>query len=117
MDKEKLFWQGIEQFNQGEFYECHESLEEIWLAEQSDNRLFYQGLIQVAGGFHHVQKNRLDPARKALPKARKKLENYPSKHHGIVLGELLEEVRVWEANLGLGQSSISSKKFPKIHRA
>lgn len=106
MDKEKLFRQGIEQFNREEFYACHETLEEIWLQEKSGDRSFYQGLIQLAGGFHHVQKGRMGPALKALPKARQKLEKYPASHHGIALSSLLDEVRSWE--------EFPSTPFPKI---
>jgi predicted metal-dependent hydrolase len=42
---------GIEQFNQGLFFECHETLEEVWLEEHGDDRKFYQGIIQIAAGY------------------------------------------------------------------
>ena len=28
--------EGIGQFNRGEYYECHETLEEIWMHEQGE---------------------------------------------------------------------------------
>lgn len=40
--------EGIECFNQGEFFQCHEVLEAVWVGEKGPDRLFYQGLIQVA---------------------------------------------------------------------
>ena len=42
---------GIEEFNRGLYFECHETLEEIWLEEHGEDRKFYQGIIQVATGY------------------------------------------------------------------
>jgi predicted metal-dependent hydrolase len=53
----------FECFNQQLFYEAHDVLEELWLAQRRQpNDLFYKGLIQLAGAFVHLQKNRLKPA-------------------------------------------------------
>lgn len=45
-----------EQFNRGEFWECHESLEEIWQEEQGEVRDLYKGLIQVAAAYVHLSR-------------------------------------------------------------
>ncbi len=45
---------GIEQFNRHEFFECHETLEEIWLIEPGEVRRLYQGILQVGVGFYHT---------------------------------------------------------------
>jgi len=37
------FLEGVEEFNRGEFYECHETLEALWLAEPRPIRGLYQG--------------------------------------------------------------------------
>ena len=42
------------EFNEGKFFECHETLEEIWQEEQGDVRDLYKGLIQVAAAFVHI---------------------------------------------------------------
>src|SRR5262250_1591739 len=49
------FLKGIEEFNQQLFFECHETLEEIWLEDHGDNRQFYQGIIQIAAGYFKWQ--------------------------------------------------------------
>lgn len=50
-------------FNRGEFYEAHDILEDLWLGERGQPLAkFHQGLIQLAGAFVHLQKNRLRPA-------------------------------------------------------
>jgi uncharacterized protein len=45
---------GIEQFNAREFYECHEILEDIWLAEPGNIRTLYQGILQIGVAFYHL---------------------------------------------------------------
>ena len=47
---------GIAQFNAGEFWECHETLEEIWRIEPDHIRYLYQGLLQVGVGFYHLRR-------------------------------------------------------------
>ena len=48
------FWQGVEQFNQGEFYACHDTLEAIWMEAMEPERTFYQGILQIAVGLYHL---------------------------------------------------------------
>ena len=40
-------------FDAGEYWAAHEVWEEIWQAEPGPIRGFYQGLIQLAAGYHH----------------------------------------------------------------
>src|SRR5690242_1238657 len=50
----------FECFNRQLFHESHDVLEELWLADKHGrNYSFYKGLIQLAGAFVHLQKNRL----------------------------------------------------------
>src|SRR5213083_1208432 len=43
-----LLLEGIAQFNRGEFFEQHETLEVLWRAETRDIRYLYQGILQNA---------------------------------------------------------------------
>lgn len=43
----------IRQFNAGQWYECHETVEELWIGETGEVREFFQGIIQIAVAFHH----------------------------------------------------------------
>jgi predicted metal-dependent hydrolase len=45
--------QGIREFNRGEWYECHETVEDLWIGEHGELRDFYQGIIQIAIALHH----------------------------------------------------------------
>src|SRR3954467_6281658 len=47
---------GIEQFNRGEFFEQHETLELEWLEERDPVRYLYQGILQIGVGFEHLRR-------------------------------------------------------------
>ena len=48
--------EGIEQFNRGDYFEQHETLELLWRAEPRDVRRLYQGILQIGVAFHHLRR-------------------------------------------------------------
>jgi predicted metal-dependent hydrolase len=48
--------EAITQFNRGEFFEQHETLELLWRAESRDVRHLYQGILQIGVAFHHLRR-------------------------------------------------------------
>ena len=48
--------EGIAQFNRGEFFEQHETLELLWRAERRNVRYLYQGILQIGVAFHHLRR-------------------------------------------------------------
>lgn len=46
--------EGIHQFNAGEFFDQHETLETLWRATEDDVRYLYQGILLVGVGFYHL---------------------------------------------------------------
>jgi predicted metal-dependent hydrolase len=83
-----FFEQGIDRFNEGRFFECHEAWEEIWKRSDGEAKLFYQGLIQAAVAILHAQRGNLEGARSLHQKAREKLDPLADEHMGIALGEM-----------------------------
>jgi predicted metal-dependent hydrolase len=79
---------GIDLFNEGRFFECHEAWEEIWKRSDGETKLFYQGLIQAAVAILHAQRGNLEGAKSLYEKARVKLDPIPDEHMGIALGEM-----------------------------
>ena len=51
-----LLLEGIAQFNRGEYFEQHETLELLWRAERRDVRRLYQGILQIGVAFLHLQR-------------------------------------------------------------
>ncbi|HEY2953272.1 MAG TPA: DUF309 domain-containing protein [Verrucomicrobiae bacterium] len=99
----------FECFNRGLFYEAHDVLEELWLADRhGPSGAFYQGLIQFAGAFVHLQKHtphrpRLRPAAALLKLARANLRNYPGTHEHLDLAQLLRLIEHWLGRLEKNQ--------------
>jgi len=82
-------------FNAQLYYEAHDVLEEVWLPIRGQAQAkFYQGLIQMAGGFVHLQKQRLGPAARLFALALANFDPYPARHEGIDL-EAIREVCRW----------------------
>lgn len=59
---------GFAQFNRGEFFEQHETLEDAWIAEMDPVRYLYQGILQVGVGLLHLQRGNLYGARRMIAK-------------------------------------------------
>jgi uncharacterized protein len=87
-----FYEQGIDLFNEGRFFECHEAWEEIWKRSDGDVKLFYQGLIQAAVAILHAQRGNLEGARSLHEKAKAKLDPVPHEHMGLAIGELRIEL-------------------------
>jgi predicted metal-dependent hydrolase len=78
-------------FNQEEFFEAHEILEELWQEYSAWDRTFYQGLIQIAVALEHRLRGNLKGARGVLSSARRRLEPHLPHHEGFDLERLLAE--------------------------
>src|ERR1700678_1707292 len=75
-------------FNRGLFYEAHDVLEQLWLKDRhGPNGSFYKGLIQLAGAFVHLQKNRLRPAAALFKLADENFKKHPAQHEKLNLRE------------------------------
>jgi predicted metal-dependent hydrolase len=86
----------FECFNQQLFYEAHDVLEELWLGQRrAPNDLFYKGLIQLAGAFVHLQKDRLGPSAALFRLAQNNLGRYPRVHENLDLGQVLDLINTW----------------------
>jgi predicted metal-dependent hydrolase len=73
MDLSQRFEPGRAAFNRGDYYEAHELWEAAWLQLAGAERLFVQGLIQIAAGLHHLQQGRPRPAAGLLRKGLEKI--------------------------------------------
>jgi hypothetical protein len=72
-DSEQLE-QGRAAFNRGEYFLAHELWEEVWREmTNAEQRIYVQGLIQIAAGLHHLQKRRVRPGTGLLRKGLEKL--------------------------------------------
>ncbi len=87
-------------FNRGQYYEAHDVLEQLWLADRhGPNGAFYKGAIQLAGAFVHLQKNQLRPAAALFKLAAANLSHFPDRHDNVNLRELKDLIAHWLGTL------------------
>ena len=84
---------GIDEFNQQLFFECHETLEEIWLEEHGEDRTFYQGIIQIAAGYFKLQQGVPAGAIKLWRMGLEKIEPYSPVYLGVELASFSAAVK------------------------
>jgi predicted metal-dependent hydrolase len=113
--KDRLYQKGLEAFNSAHFYDAHEHWEEVWLETPNPDKMFLQGLIQVAAAFHHYSRANLEGTRNLLQAGLVKLDCFPEVHGGLEIAALREAVREWLAALRTGEIP-ASRKPPKIAR-
>ena len=87
------YLEGLRLFNEQDFFECHDVLEELWSDIVGDERKFYQGLIQVAVALFHFGNGNLGGARKLYHSSRGYLEQYPSPYMDLDLESLLRDLQ------------------------
>ncbi len=90
-------------FNRQLFFEAHDVLEDLWLPDRRDpNGDFYKALIQLAGAFVHLQKNRLRPSAALFKLARTNLEKYPALHERLNLEAVQRLIAGWLVQIEKG---------------
>jgi uncharacterized protein len=92
------FAEGIRQFNSWMFYDCHETLEDIWRetgTKGDDATLanFYQGIIKAAAGYHHLLRDNYRGAVNLLSDTFRLLEPYRPVTLGVDVERLLADIR------------------------
>jgi uncharacterized protein len=112
----EYFEEGIELFNKGRFFECHEAWEEVWKQSRGEEKLFYQGLIQAAVAILHAQRGNRDGARTQYAKARAKLDPIASEHMGLAIGKLRDDLAEF-FGVALAEEARELPRPPRLHRA
>jgi uncharacterized protein len=84
---------GIEQFNAGAYWECHETLEGLWLAEPRPIRALYQGILQIGVAFHHLRDGNYPGAIKMLRRGLPRFNGFPSVCQGVPVTEFAQAAR------------------------
>lgn len=93
------FLQGIEEFNRGEFFECHETLEAMWVEETDPIRYLYQGILQVGVGFYHLRRGNHRGAVSLLRRGIRLLQPFRAGCLGVDVARFLRESEACHARL------------------
>ncbi len=117
-DLSPLVMKGIEEFNRGEFFEQHESLEAAWRAEPRPVRELYQGILQVGLACYQIERGNLSGALKMFERGLRRLYQFTPECLGIDVSRLIaeaEHVRDEARRLGPERlNEIDRGLFPRI---
>ena len=87
--KEKLYQEGLNYFKSGDYFEAHESWEDLWSDFYLEDRKFIQGLIQLSVSFVHLERENMNGAKSLLNKSIEKFQLFSGVHRNVNLESLV----------------------------
>ena len=123
-DEKKLYYTGIQLFNEHEFFEAHEVWEDAWHMAYGTKHEFYQGLIQCAVALEHYARSNPRGVVSLYNTYRKHFKDVPDTFMGLDVKSFLASMHaalkpVLEANPvpEKGQIQLDYTGLPKISLA
>lgn len=113
------FWLGVEQFNTGQFYACHDTLEALWIEATEPEKTLYQGILQIAVALYHLENSNLRGAMILLGEGTNRLRRLADdNNYGINLWQLLiDSVNFLKVIQQEKPEEVSTMTLPKIVRS
>jgi uncharacterized protein len=109
------------EFNRGDWYDCHETLEELWVGSEGEIRWFYQGILQIAVALHHWRNGNFGGAVSLLTSGIQYLQRVSPVYQRIEVASLIVEGELFREELNsLGAESmagIPDSLIPKMRLA
>jgi uncharacterized protein len=100
--------EGLRLFNEKQFFEAHEALEDAWREESGSIRSLYQGVLQAAVAYFHISRGNHEGGVKMYGRCMKLLEGYPDVCRGINVGKLKRDLNaVHEELQRLGEARVA----------
>lgn len=111
---------GIEEFNRQQYFECHETLESIWIGEPDPVRYLYQGILLVGVGFYHWRRGNWKGAVAKLRQGIDKLQWFQPACMTVDVERLIREAEAQKRELErLGPDRLPPfppPELPQVHR-
>ena len=97
MKADHRFIEGLKLFNTGDYFECHEVIEDLWLEVPSEDpcRDLYKGVIQAAAAMYQWERGILTGARGLYGTSKGYLERYRPESLGLNVEKLLSEMKIF----------------------
>lgn len=86
---------GVDLFNSGEYYACHDLLESIWMEANTLEKPFYQGILQVAVGLYHLGNHNWQGASILLGEGVNRLRPFEPAYAGVDVERLVDCGWAW----------------------
>ncbi len=91
--------EGVELFNQREYYQAHEPLEAAWMVTDSPERDLYQGILQIGLAYYQITRGNYRGSLKMFKRGKRNLAPLGETLLGINISQLLEDARLVETTL------------------
>ncbi|MEM6837556.1 MAG: DUF309 domain-containing protein [Cyanobacteria bacterium P01_C01_bin.120] len=91
------FQLGLQQFNQGEYYACHDTMEDLWMEAEFAEKPFFQGILQFSVALYHLGNHNWQGTAILLGEGIGRLEPFEPIYHGIDVSHLLDCASDWLA--------------------
>lgn len=91
-DPAYLWNRGIDLFNEQEFFECHEVLEDLWNLQEEPDKQLTQGVLQIAVGYLHIGRSNPVGAIKLFRRGLARIQPFPDGSAGIAITPLFRAV-------------------------
>ncbi|WP_462327829.1 DUF309 domain-containing protein [Desulfobaculum sp.] len=111
---------GVAEFNTGRYYDCHETLEDLWRGDQTPHRDLYKGMLQVGVALYHLERGGRRGPLRLLRRAQELLRPFAPVCHGYDIARLVADARDCQRVVeGLSEeASVPGRVFTlRIHRA
>jgi 8-oxo-dGTP pyrophosphatase MutT (NUDIX family) len=83
---------GLAQIERGEYFEAHETLEDVWRAAEPAEKDFYQGLVHVAVAWYQAGRGNRVGCERQLEKAARRLTPFAPEHRRVAVASLLTSI-------------------------
>ena len=112
-EERRALVKGIGEFNAGLFFECHDTLEEMWGGIRGPARDFFQGLIQVSVAYYHLGNGNAAGAQSMMRRARARFERYPPRYCGFDVDRQRAELTAWLDRFASGDGAATAADQPR----
>ena len=111
-EERRLFAKGVDEFNRGFYFECHDTLEDMWTGLRGPTRDFFQGLVQVSVAFYHLGNGNPVGAESMMRRALKRFAAYPARYFGFDLAAQRAALKSWLDRLARGEAAPAAGEEP-----
>ena len=114
-EERRQFDRGVDEFNRGFYFECHDTIEDLWSGLRGPSRDFFQGLIQVSVAFYHLGNGNLAGTASMMRRALKRLARYPDRYFGFDVAAQRAALERWLQRIAGGEAAADDEPAPRWH--
>lgn len=105
------YYEFFVKFNEGDYYTCHDLLEEIWMTDKGN--LFLKGLLQMSVAIYHYEYGNIKGARAMMQTAYMYLQPYRPKFWDLDLEKIVPFI---QHSLSIIPTNIDQVPFAEISK-